>query len=489
MTTGREYLRVSKDKTGEARSTEEQHHDNEVAAAARGVILGAPYRDESISASRYSKKVRDDFARLLSDLERGKFGADELWIWESSRGSRRLGEWASLIDLCEKQGVRIHVTTHDRTYDASNSRDRRTLQEDAVDSEYESGKSSARLRRSAAAALQAGRPSGHAPYGYTRRYDQHTKKLIAQEKEPVEAAVIKEVFDRIQSGHSLRSIAADFEARGVRTRTGKIFSPQHLRTLALCPVYVGWRVSDPDKRKLGRKNPRTPGTPGVTVVEGTWEPIISEATYRSVVRLLTDPRRKTSRPGKAKHLLSGIAFCDKCGSPITVTLRRGEPAYQCQRGCIRIGKADIEELAEAVILGYLARPDVHDQLNSAETDNEQLAGVRNDLAAARTRLTELGDAVATGALSVATASRAEPQILATIAELQRREGELSTPSQLRGFITPGADVARRWESAPMSARREIARLLFTSEYLGRMVVTPGQRGRYMPAEHRVVWRR
>jgi hypothetical protein len=66
---------------------------------------------------------------------------------------------------------------------------------------------------------------------------------------------------------------------------------------------------------------------------------------------------------------------------------------------------------------------------------------------------------------------------------------LATPSQLRGFITPGEDVARRWKSAPISAQREIARLLFTSDYLGRMVVTPGQRGRYMPAEERVVWRR
>jgi site-specific DNA recombinase len=487
--TGREYLRVSQDRSGRARSVEEQHQESQAAAAERGVTLGEPYGEpEAISASRYSKKARGGFGQLVSDLTAGRFGASELWLWESSRGSRKVGEWLTLLELCEAQEVRIHVTSHGRTYDPTNWRDRRSLLEDAVDSEADSGKSSARIRRSAAAALQAGRPSGHPPYGYRRRYDERTHKMIAQVPEPGEAAVIREVFERIKSGHSLRSIAADFEVRGLRTRSGKIFSPQHLRTLALCPVYVGWRVSDPDKRKLGRKNPRPPGTPGVTVIKGTWEPIISEATYRSVVRLLTDARRKTTRPGKAKHLLSGIAFCAKCGSPITVTLRREVPAYQCQRGCIRIQKTDLEELAEAVILGYLARPDIHDRLSRADSDNTQLSAVRDELAATRTRMTELADAAAAGSVSIATVVRAEPQILATIAQLERREGELSTPAQLRGFITPGEHVARRWESTPMAARREIARLLLSPEYLGRMVVLPGQRGRHVPAEERVVWR-
>jgi site-specific DNA recombinase len=136
-----------------------------------------------------------------------------LWLWESSRGSRKVGEWVTLIELCEQQQVKIHVTTHNRTYDPSNGRDRRSLLEDAVDSEYESGKISARLKRAAAANAAAGKPHGRAPYGYRRRYDERTKKLIAQEEDPIEAPVIRELFERVKSGHSLRSIALDWEAR------------------------------------------------------------------------------------------------------------------------------------------------------------------------------------------------------------------------------------------------------------------------------------
>jgi DNA invertase Pin-like site-specific DNA recombinase len=492
-TTGREYLRVSLDRSGHERSIQEQHNENLEAAETRGVTLGASYQDKSISASRYGRKARDGFGQLLADLEHGRFGADELWLWESSRGSRRVGEWVSLIELCEQQNVRIHVTTHNRTYDPANGRDRRSLIEDATDAEYESSKISTRAKRAAAANAAAGKPHGRAPYGYRRRYDERTRKMITQEPDPAEAPVIRELFDRVKGGHSLRSIARDFEERGVRTRTGKVFSPQHLRVLATTAAYAGLRVHDSQGRGTGRGHSPQPGTPGVTVVKATWEPIVSEANYRAVQRLLNDPKRVTTRPGRAKHLLAGITICDKCNGPIFATFRHEVPSYQCRKGCIRVQKADIEELAEGVILAYLARPDVHQALSRAEADSDALHAVRNELAAARARLAELADAAATGTISIATVARAEPQILASIAGLERREAELATPSALHGFITLGADVARRWESAPMSARREVARLLLEPEMIGEMRVTqrpagwPG--GRHVPAASRVVWRR
>ncbi|WP_373458732.1 recombinase family protein [Pseudarthrobacter sulfonivorans] len=101
-----------------------------------------PYRDNDRSASRYSKQAREGVARLMIDLEEDTFGAGALGLWESSRGSRRTGEWVDPIELCEMRGIRIWVTTHGRLYDPANARDRRSLLEDAVDSEYESAKTS-----------------------------------------------------------------------------------------------------------------------------------------------------------------------------------------------------------------------------------------------------------------------------------------------------------------------------------------------------------
>ena len=113
-----------------------------------------PYRDDNRSASRYARRDREAFAQLITDLEHNTFDADILVIWESSRGSRRTGEWVNLIELCEMRKVRIFVTTHARDYDPTNARDRRSMLEDAVDSEYESAKTSERLRRSTRAAAE-----------------------------------------------------------------------------------------------------------------------------------------------------------------------------------------------------------------------------------------------------------------------------------------------------------------------------------------------
>ncbi|WP_354261498.1 recombinase family protein [Arthrobacter sp. OAP107] len=108
----REYLRVSKDRSGRGKSPDQQHDENAAALAQRGWdIHPRPYRDNYRSASRYSKQAREGFAQLMSDLEEDAFGAGALGLWESGRGSRRTGEWVDLIEPCEERGIRIWVTT------------------------------------------------------------------------------------------------------------------------------------------------------------------------------------------------------------------------------------------------------------------------------------------------------------------------------------------------------------------------------------------
>jgi site-specific DNA recombinase len=225
--TAREYLRVSLDRSGRQRSITEQHEDNAAAVADHGWTLGKPYRDTG-SASRYASKARGGYGALVDDLGRNRFSADVLVLWESSRGSRTVGEWVTLVELCEQRSVSIFVTSHARTYDPANARDRRSLLEDAVDAEYESAKTSGRARRAALADAAAGKPHGPIPFGYRRVYE--AKRFARQEPEPAEAAVIRELFSRVRAGHSLREIARDFAARGISSRTGKTLSAQYLRT-------------------------------------------------------------------------------------------------------------------------------------------------------------------------------------------------------------------------------------------------------------------
>lgn len=472
--TAREYLRVSLDRSGRERSIDEQHADNRRAADTHGWLLGEAYRDTG-SASRYASNGRDGYDRLTEDLQHGRFDADVLVLWESSRGSRRVGEWVTLIELCEDRGVHIHVTTHGRTYDPGNGRDRRSLLEDAVDSEYESSKLSGRAKRAAAANAAAGKPHGHIPYGYLRRYDERTRQLIAQEPEPDEAAVVRELYERIRRGHSLRGIAADFAGRGVRTRSGKPFSAQHLRSIATRRVYIGQRVHKGQ------------------VTDGQWDGIVDRATWLAVQRILSAPERVTTRPGRARHLLSMIAVCDVCGGPLSARNNGHDPdrgvEYQCHRsGHVRVSYDALNTVAEAAMLTYLARPDNVERLTAADDDSGELRRLRDDIAGVRAELDDLADQVGRGELSATLAARAEPAIRRRLRAAEEREAQLSTPAVLRGLMSPGADVARRWEAAPMSTKREVARLLLAPDVLGQLRVTrsptPGHRP---PIEQRIVW--
>ncbi|WP_189884958.1 recombinase family protein [Streptomyces xantholiticus] len=83
--TGREYLRVSQDNSGHQRSVTEQHDDNARTAERHNItITGTPYVDNDRSASRYASNARDDWARLVADLESGAFIEDVLILWEYS---------------------------------------------------------------------------------------------------------------------------------------------------------------------------------------------------------------------------------------------------------------------------------------------------------------------------------------------------------------------------------------------------------------------
>ncbi len=484
----REYLRVSVDGSGRGRSVDEQHDDNERVAGELGWTLAEPYRDVDRSASRYARKVREGYDQLTSDLAAGTFGASVLLLWESSRGSRKVSEWVTLIELCEKQHVRIHVTTHNRTYDPANGRDRRSLLEDSVDSEYESSKISMRIKRASAATAAAGKPHGRVPYGYRRRYDDQTRQLIAQEPDPVQAPIIVELFERLREGHTLRGIAMDYAARGIVNKSGVPFSGEHLRSVALNVAYCGLRVHDP--ARVGNKLSAT-----ATTTTATWPPLVDRATFLAVQAILSAPERLNHRPGKARHLLSMIARCAVCGGRLAARTGRGrspgDGEYQCHdKGCVRIDKASVDALAESVMLAWLGRPDVYESFAAGTDDDTALAAVRDEVAELRARADELADAVAAGALSVTLAARSEPKIRAQIRSAETREAELSTPSVLRGLITPGEDVAAQWDAAPISTRREIARLLLSPNYIGEMRIQRSPtRGNRCPVERRVEWQR
>ncbi|WP_116051551.1 recombinase family protein [Amycolatopsis palatopharyngis] len=475
----REYLRVSRDKSGRVRSHDEQHNDNARDAIAHGWdLVTPPYRDVG-SASRHAKKARDDFDLLMSDLRANRFDADVLQLWESSRGSRKVGEWVDLLDLLTERGVRIHVHTHSRTYDPRNGRDRRTLLEDAVDSEYESSKTSERALRAAAASAEAGRPHGKLQLGFQRTYDPRTGVLVMQIHDPEKAPLIEELFLRVFRRQSFRRIADDWGDRGITNGKGTPYSPQHLRKMARSPMYAGLRqVRQPDG--------------SLSYVDGTWDGIVTKRLFFAVQAVLDDPGRKTSVDGRARHLLSmsTAAVCDICDGPLSVLNHRFGQRYKChQRGHVMVSREELDGYALEVLFVWLSAPANFASLLDGEDDVE-VSKVRDDLAEVRNEIRELEKSVGAGKISIAFAEKVEPALVERRVRLEARERELTTPTVLADLLQPGGDVRKRWKVTTVETKRAVSRLLFTPALIGQLRLERSPRPRtYVRVEERVTFRR
>lgn len=390
-----------------------------------------------------------------------------------------MGEWVTLIELCEDRAVRIYVTTHGRMYDPSNPRDRRSLLEDAVDSEYESSKISSRTLRGLDANARDGKPHGICPFGYQRDYEivDGRSQPVRQYAHPVEGPLIVSLFTRVRAGHAFNAIAQDWRELGVVGRRGKPISAATMRDLALNVAYIGLR-----------------SVKGVNV-EASWDRLVSDELFYAVQGILSDPSRVRGRPGATQYELTGAVTCGECSGPITVRYRDGRDgpaAYVCKRGHFRIDKEEVDAVVigsaknPGVILRYLARPDAYRDV-TADASGGAAAQVRDELAKARAELRETEEAEPESMAEERRFARRAERLEDKIRGLEAKARDLAAPTALGALFEPGGDVAARWAAAHVSVRRAIAGLLLTPELIGAVTIT--RAAATVPAADRLNWRR
>lgn len=493
VTVAREYVRVSADKSDRMASPDQQHAGNAQAAADHGWHFGDPYAErDAVSASMFSRKVRPGWDALLADLATGQFGppGSVLVLWEASRGSRRVGEWAGLLDVLAAAQVQVYVTKDRRLSDPAVPRDRKSLLEDALDSEYESAKIRDRVTRASEARAAQGMPHGSIPYGFTRAWHvlpSGRRELASQDPDPASAPVVVEIYQRVAGGHSLRSIARDLNARAVPSPAavraarngqpapaGARWTADRIRDLCLSASYAGRRVRNPAGRRTGH-----PAAVPAFETAAAWPALVSDDLWERTRRMLRNPRRTTRRPGRDRWLASLIAVCATCGGPLTVRNRRGRWDYTCRNhGCTSIPVSSLDPFVTALVMARLSDPEVWARLAGADPADVRAAA--DTLAVAQGKLDDLRAALADGSIDLDDFKAGAPGRKAAVAKAQTTLDRLQRPADLADTLN-GADpwnLPERWESAPVTARRRVLRLLFAE---GGLAVSPAGRGRRMDA--------
>lgn len=431
------YARVSQDRNGRGRSVAEQDSECRTECSRRSWPVVATLIENDRSASRWARKDRPEYDKLIKMLQTDQ--ADVLVTWEASRAQRDLKVYVDLRDLCAKNGK--FWSYNGRLYDLTDSDDRFATGLDALLAEKEADQTRNRVLRSVRANAVAGNPHGRIPFGYRREYDPRTGELVRQVPDETTAPIILEMAERVLRGEALFSLARELGERGVQTQNGlDHWHPAVLKRMLISPTLAGLRIAN-----------------GEVIGEAQWPGIITEATHHQLVDRLTHPSRKTNHDGSVRNLLVGIVRCGVQGCDATCirAKNRGRPSYICGGGFhVARKQSFVDEVVEESMIARLEREDAH-QLFLGDGRDEVAAQALADATALRARLFGFYDEAAEGRLSAAALGRIEQKLQAQIAAADAKAQENSVSPLLPELIGPQARVS--WHALSLLQKRDVLR--------------------------------
>lgn len=425
------------------------------------------FRDKGISA--HNGDQREGYDRLREWITAGRIA--HLWCVEQSRLERREIEWFQLAAELDAAGIdELHTDREGviRVRDEVSGIK-------AVIAAGEARKLKRRVNDKLAELAGEGRPAGGRTFGYERYRDEENKaalRIVAEQ-----ARTLRDAADKILSGQSLTSVAADLTARGVRGAGGAKITYKTLNRMLTNPTVAGYRVYR-----------------GEIVGRGLWDPILDEATWQSLRAKLAKPRSVQTKIGgtyditehqygdrstrtRRRYLLTGgIAVCGVCdpSTPMRAQRRkvygeRLDAIYTCWHGFhVGIMADPFEQYVAGRLLDELDQP----QFLQALTADEY--GARRDtivaaLSAAEKQRTELATMWATpGELTAAEWRAARRGIEEQEQRLRRELWDLPAPLMVGTDIS---EVRDAWPDMLLGEKRELIEM-----FIDHVVVHPAKPG-------------
>jgi site-specific DNA recombinase len=429
MTKTLAYARISRDPSERRVGVERQRREVKQLAEQLQLTIDAWYEDNDASA--YDGKVRPAFSKLLDELRSGRVGV--LLAWDQDRLARDVVDWENVLRACQQHGTRVVFVT-DGAVDLGTVGGRLSSRVRAVVGRSESEQKSERIRAAVRERAAEGKAHGRVLFGWRREYEHDSNGVQIRGAwrdvlDEAESSIVREAAQRIMAGESIKRITADLNDRGIRSSYGKRWNPAALRHTMLRPANAGLRVHH--RQVIG---------------DAEAPPILERGLYDRLVAFLTDPTRRTVTDNRTRHLLTGLALCGVCNTPMRV---KG-PAYLCPRGCVGRRVAPVDEYVTRVVVARLSQPDA---LSLLAPDDGAAETAAKEAAALRARLDALVDDYADGILDRAGMKRAAERIRPQLEQAEARARTTSTAALdvLSDIVGRGAET--RWRSLSIQRRR------------------------------------
>lgn len=448
------YARVSRDDTGEGRSTQRQILSCRQLAELRGWEVVAVREDISIGA--YDGKERPAWTETLKLVANGE--VDIILSWHLDRITRSTAELEELILFAEHHGIGIATVTGD--IDLTTDVGQMVARILAAVARAEVQRKAARQRLAYEQRRKEGLPShagGVRPFGYA---DDHLTVV------PKEAKAIREAARDALRGISLATIAKRWTEAGLVSSRSTIARKDGKKpTTGWTPVGV----------KGVLVNPRHAGMVTYMGVEsgvGDWEAILDRETHLALKLKLEDPSRNrgTNKKGRTPTTLqTGITRCSVCDRTVKGAAPKGRRTYTCPDGHVATDRDQADQWVHANMIATLESPAILKVLVPSEV--EGVDGARAEHSELLERLDTLGRMFARGKLSEAQLDAGTEEIREQLTELEQVLASAAGGGLLDGLDVGTELVADQWLALPLERQRVILDALMTIE------LVPTGRGR------------
>ena len=450
------YARISyvrrEDGTKERLGVERQVPPCRELARRKGWTLVEPvYEDNDLSA--YSGKLRPAYEQLLADAKAGRINV--ILAWHADRLTRQPIENEGLIALAERYGIQLATVTGE--HDLATPSGRLHFRMLGSIARYESEHRAERLRLKFQEQARAGRPKG----GGLRPFGFEADKLTVNQ---AEAVLLREAAERLLAGDGPYAVLHDWQARGIVTPAGNVWSSTSLRRALLAPRTAGLREHR-----------------GEVLGPAAWPAILDQTTRKRLVELFArDDRKRQGRP--RTYLLSGFATCgrDGCGRPLVgASAGAKRPKYACKKdfghhGCGQtwIDAPELDKYVQEMVITALSSLGFADALQARLAVDGDTSALAAQLDADKRALAELTrDRYVRRIIE-------EPEYLSARGELDARiadaEEALARQPQTRFLIDlPRGEEELRaaWQEWGLGVRRRVVQMA-----LRGLVINPPKRG-------------
>lgn len=315
------YIRVSTQEQAEkGYSIQAQKHTLIEYCKSQGFNDYQVYVDEGISGTSTNKRIA--LQRLLEDAEQQHFQG--VFVWKINRLVRNLVDLLSIVERLEKYNVSLKSVSEQFETTTPQGRFILTMMGAVGQLERETIVDNTKLGR------QQRNKEGWYCGARILGYDVITKEVCIQEEletnlkvNKQEAVIVKEIFELFASGKGYKAIVNQLNKKGVRTKTGKLFTIGVVCKILKNPVYIGNITCKIDDRAF--------------VINGRHPAIISNELWENVQQKRGNKKMRSTEP-RHRYPLNSFLKCPMCqksmkGTRVVAKRKNGDKKvydyYQC----------------------------------------------------------------------------------------------------------------------------------------------------------------